>query len=310
MDKLGAFESYVCAVQAGSLSEAARQRKISQPAVSQQISALEAFYDTRLLHRGRNGVRMTESGELLYKRAVIILSEQENLKSELETLSGKVAGKLTVTATLGLSQRVMGDVIIQLAKQYPEMKLLLRADDRVLNLDAENIDIAIRFGPLGNGGGIVRKIATLNILHVASPEYLDSVGRPTKPEELINLDYIQYRANDDQIATLLARGSQSIQVPIKVSLTAQLPDLIFQALNGNLGFSKAPEFIVAEAIASGQLEVVLPEWKIQERELFLVYPVRETLSPRLIAFLNVLFARLEATQGINIVASAKQIFMP
>ena len=310
MDTLSAFESYVSAVQAGSLSGAARQRKISQPAVSQQILALEAFYDTRLLYRSRSGVRMTESGELVYKRAIIILDEQENLRSELETLSGKVAGKLTVTATLGLSQHVMGDVIIQLTKQYPELKVLLRADDRILNLDSENIDIAIRFGALGNGSGIARKIATLDMLYVAAPKYLDSVGRPTKPEQLISLDFIQYKANDDEIVTTLSRGSQSIQVPIKIGLTAQLPDLIFQALQSNLGYARAPRFLVDKAIAKGQLEVVLPKWEISATELFLVYLARETLSPRVLAFLNVLFTRLEKTQGINLVPSAKQVFMP
>ncbi len=310
MDKLSAFESYVSAVQAGSLSGAARQRKISQPAVSQQISALEAFYDTRLLHRDRNGVRMTEAGELVYKRAVVILNESNNLRAELEALSGSLAGQLTVTASLGISQSVMGDVVIQLAKQHPELKVLLRADDRLLNLDAENIDIAIRFGALGKGSGIARKIATLEVLHVATPQYLDSLGRPTKPEQLANLDYIQYRADDDQTTTSMTRGSQTIQAPIKIGLTAQLPNLMFRALHSNLGYARVPIFFVEEAITNGQLEVVLPKWQIPAKELYLVFPARETLSPRVIAFLNALFTHLEDTQGVNMVASARQMTQP
>ncbi len=308
MDTMGAFESFVSAVQTGSLSGAARLRKMSQPAVSQQISALEALYETKLLHRERSGVRMTQSGELLYKHATIILNEKEALQVALENLVGNVAGTLTITATISISQHLLGNVILQLAEQHPELKIVLRADDRVLNLAAEGIDLAIRAGNAGSGDGIVRKIASLTMMHVATPDYLDSHGRPKKPEELIKLNYIQYGHDDDKIATLLSSGDQTIQVPIKTCLTAQLPNLIFQALHGDLGYTKTPQFLVTDAIQNGQLEEVLPKWRIPDLELYLVYPTRETLSPRIMAFLKMLFRNLEKTEGIKVVASAKQMF--
>jgi DNA-binding transcriptional LysR family regulator len=308
MDTMGAFESFVCAVQSGSLSGAARQRKMSQPAISQQISALEALYGTQLLHRDRGGVRMTPSGEVLYKHASIIVEEKEALQVGLDSLAGNVAGRLTVTATISIAQHLLGNVIMQLAEQHPELNIVLRPDDRVLNLAAEGIDVAIRAGQIGHGDGIVRKIATLTMLHVATPAYLDTRGRPKKPEDLINLEYIQFRHDDNKIATLLSLGDQKVQVPIKTGLTAQLPDLMFRALYGNLGYARTPQFLVAKEIQRGWLEEVLPEWRIPEMDLYLVYPTRETFSPRLMAFLKQLFRTLEMTQGVKVAASAKQIF--
>ncbi|MEE9314352.1 MAG: LysR substrate-binding domain-containing protein [Rhizobiaceae bacterium] len=308
MDTMGAFESYVCAISTGSLSGAARLRKMSQPAVSQQISALEVLYGTKLLHRERNGVRMTQSGEVLYKHAAIMLNEKEALQVALETLEGNVAGTLTVTATISVSQHLLGNVIIQLAEQHPDLKIVLRADDQVLNLASEGIDIAIRAGNIGGGAGIVRKIAALTMMQVATPAYLDTHGRPKKPEDLINLNNIQYGHDADQIATFLSSGDNTIQVPIKTGLTAQLPDLIFQALYGNLGYTKAPQFLVTDAIQNGQLEEVLPKWRTPEIDLFLVYPTRETFSPRIMAFLKVLFKTLESTQGVRVAASVEKIF--
>lgn len=305
---MSAFESYVSAVQTGSLSGAARLRKMSQPAVSQQISALEALYETKLLHRERSGVRMTPSGEVLYKHAAIILDEKEALQGALENLVGNVAGTLCVTATISISQHLLGNVILQLAEQHPELKIVLRADDRVINLATEGIDIAIRAGDIGSGSGIVRKIATLTMMHVATPTYLGTNGHPKNPEDLINLNYIQYGRDADQIATLLSCGDRTIQVPITTGLTAQLPDLIFQALYGNLGYTKAPQFLISEAIENGRLEEVLPKWRIPDLDLYLVYPTRETFSPRIMAFLKVLFRTLEMTQGVKVVASARQIF--
>ncbi len=309
MDILGAFESYVSAVQSGSLSGAARQRRMTQPAISQQITALERKFDTRLLSRNRNGVRMTQSGEILYKHAVTMLDEQSNLQSALENLTGKVEGQLVMTTSLAFSQHIVGEVIVELTKQLPELQIILRAEDGIVDLAAENIDLALWSCTVGNGNGVVRKIGTMTTLHVATPEYLDTNGRPQTADDLIKLDYIQYKSTDDRIATPLVFGNETFQASIKIGLTAQFPDMVFQALYGNLGYAKIPEFLVAEAVKSGKLEVVLPDWKIPEKELFVVYPSGENKSPRVIALMHALLKRLEVTEGVNLVASAKQLFL-
>ncbi len=309
MDTLGAFESFVSAVQSGSLSGAARQRRMTQPAISQQISALEQQFDTRLLSRNRNGVRMTQSGEVVYKHAVAMLGEQSNLKTELENLTGKVEGQLVVTTSLAFSQHIVGEVIVELTKQLPDLKIILRAEDGTADLAAENIDLALWSCNVGNNNGVVRKIGTMTTLHVATSEYLDITGRPQTPDDLIDLDYIQYTTTDDRIATPLVHGNEIFQAPIKIGLTAQYPDLVFQALHGNLGYAKIPEFLVADAIKAGQLEIVLPDWKIPEKELFIVYPSGENNSPRIIALMHALLKRLEATKGVKLTASAKKIFL-
>lgn len=309
MDKLGAFESYVSAVQAGSLSGAARQLRMTQPAISQQITALEREFGTKCLLRSRNGVRMTQSGEIMYKHAVAMLAEHANLKAALENLSGKVEGQLVVTTSLAFSQYILGEVIVELTKQLPDLKISLRADDGVQNLAAGNIDLAFWSCEVGNGNGMARKIGSQRILHVATPEYLDSHGRPKTPEELITLDYIQYKSSDDRIATPLQFGNETMQTPIKIGMTAQFPDLIFQALHGNLGYAKAPEFMVVDAIRAGRLEEVLPEWKVPDRELFIVYPAGESNSPKVIALLHALIRRLDTMPGIRLEPSAKQLFM-
>ncbi|NOR63732.1 MAG: LysR family transcriptional regulator [Rhodobacteraceae bacterium] len=309
MDLLKAFEGYVSAVQSGSLSGAARQRGMTQPAISQQVSALERKFDTQLLSRNRTGVRMTQSGELVYKHATAMLDEQAELETALENLSGKVEGQLVVTTSLAFSQHILGEVIVELTKQLPELKITLRAEDGVADLTAENIDLAIWSCNVGDSNGVVRKIGTMETLHVATPEYLDTVGRPQTPDDLINLEYIQYKSTDDRIATSLQYGSETFQAPIKIGLTAQFPDLVIQALYGNLGYAKIPEFLVADAVKSGKLEVVLPQWKIPEKELFIVYPAGENNSPRVIALLHALLKRLETTKGVKLVASATQLQM-
>ncbi|MEE9429215.1 MAG: LysR substrate-binding domain-containing protein [Paracoccaceae bacterium] len=309
MDTLGALESYVSAVQSGSLSGAARQRRMSQPAISQHITALESQFETRLLVRGRGGVRMTLAGEVAYKYAVSILEERAKLGSALETLADQAAGQITITANLAFSHQIVSDVISDFGKLHPDLKIEVRADDRMLDLEDENIDVALRSGTVGEGNGVVRKIGAQTVLHVATPAHLDAVGRPQTPDDLIKLNYIQYRSSDDRIATTLLQGTEIVQAPIKIGLTAQAPYLVFQALHGNLGYAKIPEFIVAESVKCGQLEVVLPDWKVPEKDLFVVFPSGGNQPPRVITLLHALMKRLDATKGVKLVASAKQLYV-
>lgn len=306
MDKLGALESFVSAVQSGSLSGAARRRGLSQPAVSQQISALEAEFGTKLLRRGRGGVRMTEAGELVYVHAQAMIGENAALLAGLEAMGDLVEGRLVVTANLGLSQHVLSEVIVGMKRRHPALEIVLRADIRVLDPATEGIDIALRCG-VGSGGGVLRKIATLANVLVATPEYLDSAGRPETPEDLVNLDYIQFTSGDDQIATTLIRDDRVIQAPIRVGFTAQHPDLIDKALFGHLGYAKVPVFAIGDTLQQGRLERVLPGIEVPATELFLVFPGRERRRHKELAFLEALFDHLEKAPGIDLLPSARQI---
>ncbi len=307
MDLLGALESYVCAVKSGSLSGAARLRAMTQPAISQQISALEAHLGAKFLHRGRAGVQMTPAGEVLFHHATEVLSRMQALRDALETLSGKVEGRLVVTAGIGISQHVLGPVITLLARRHPGLQVVLRPDDQYLDLVSEGIDLAIRAGRAGSGTGFVRRIGTLNMLFVATPGYLSGRKRPRGPKDLSDLDYIAYQTERAQRATLIGAEGQNTQVPLRVGLTAQLPDLVFQALHADLGFAKVPEFLVGDALAAGRLEQILPGWRLPQVDLFLAYPMREALSPRARAFLAAFFEIAGAIPGVDIIGSARDI---
>lgn len=307
MDILGAMESFIAAAQAGSLSGAARQRRVTQPAISQHITALENEFDACLLLRNRSGVRMTQAGEVVYRYAVAMLGDRGKLKRELHSLSQAKGGQITIAAEHAFSHDLMGQVLADLADLRPDIDFTVQEDDPTKNLDTGGIDVALRSGPVGNAAGIIRKVGTMSIVLVATPTYLTAIGRPKTPSDLIALDYIQYRASDDQIATVLERGMETIQAPIKVGLTAQAPYLVFQALNGNMGFAKMPEFLAADAIKNHQLEVVLPSWKCPEKDLFLVFPPGQEPAPQIITVLHALIKRLKAARGINLTASAEQL---
>ncbi len=306
MDSLGFFESYVAAVETGSLSSAARLRRISQPAISQQITALETKYGTPLLHRTRKGVQMTKAGELLFRRARTILAEHQDLWEDLAHLNDGISGQIKVTTNVAFSQHIMADVMLELSRTHPELKIILSAEDRIVDVVSEGFDLAIRAGTMGQENVVGRRIASLKGVHVATPAYLDKIGRPSAPDHLITLDYIQYRAEDDAIATPLQRGSEIVQAPIRTCLTAQLPELIMRALLSDLGYAKTPYFMVADMIERGELEEVLPEWHPPAKDIFLIYPHRETQTQRSEVFLNAVFSRMKQATGIELLPSIRR----
>lgn len=307
MDKLGAFAGYIAAVRTGSLSGAARTRNLSQPAISQQIGALEELYGVRLLQRARSGVRMTPAGEVLYHHAEALLERLAALEAAVESESGQVAGRLVVTSNLGISRHVMSDVIVTLKRRHPGLEVELRADNKVLDLAGEGIDIALRSGGVGSGGGVARKIGEMDMVPVATSHYLDGAGRPHGPDDLARLDYVRFKSADAPNSLTLHRRGETVQAPIRVGFTAEHPDLIEKALHGALGYASMPRFLVSGDLAAGRLEPVLPGWTLPPTELFIVFSGRSRRSLRFTAFVGALLEQLAAIEGITLLASARKL---
>ena len=103
--------------------------------------------------------------------------------------------------------------------------------------------------------GTVRKVAAIELLLVASSSYLDRVGRPTGPEDLQRLDYIQYKDDPEETSILLEDGRQAA---VKPAFAAQFPNLVRHAVQSHLGFAKAPRFFMQDLLDSAEAEPVLP----------------------------------------------------
>jgi len=296
MDML-ALRSLIAAVETGSMSAAAKRLAISQPAVSQKLSALEAMVGQQLLVRSRNGVAPTPAGRVAVEHGARVLSSLAEMQVALESLGGQVAGRLRVTVNMLLGQTVMGPVLAEMRNRYPALRVDVVPTDTLVDLEAENMDVAVRGGAAGSGRGLVRRIATMQGVLVAAPHYLEVAGHPTGPEDLIRLSYIQYRDDPEEHAIAMMRGRDMISVPVSPAFSAQHPDLTLQAVLGGLGFAKAPRYFVQQQLQEGAMEDVLPGFEPVPKPIYLV--MREHLrdSPNVRAFRRVLVEQLIETPG-------------
>lgn len=299
MDRLTAFQTFVEAVDSGSLNRASKRVNISQSAASQQIQALERFFGQELLQRSPSGVQTTEIGRMVYDRAQDILCNYNDLLEDLDSRSGRVQGLVRISMGSYLGRLTTGPALIDLNRRYPELEPVIRLEDRMVDILQEPYDLLLRTGTLGDGGGVARKIASIDTVLFAAPSYLEQHGHPNGPEDLQDLRFIQF--SDDPSASRLPievdGRFQEVQVP--VGFTVGSSDLILQAVQQGAGFSRAPLALVSGALARGEILRVLPQHRIAPKDMFLIYRSRQALTFTLRTVAQCLWAALGETEGVT-----------
>lgn len=305
MLNLTQIRSLIAALDEGSLSAAARRLALSQPAVSQHIAALEAQIGQSLVTRARTGVHPTQAGRIVSEHGRRLIGEMQALEDALDSHSGTLKGRVRMTTTILFSQTVVFPLVAKLREIAPELKLDLLTTDEVLDVEAAGVDLALRGGTAGSGSGTARRVAEITGVLVATPAYLDRIGRPRHADDLDRLDYVEYRDSGGR-TTLPLRDpdGQTIEAPVRPAFAAQSPNLVLQAVQAGIGFAQAPDFFVRPMIEAGELERVLPGYTAMPKLLHLVQSHAARTSPRVQLVRELLIEVLNATDGITVAPSA------
>ena len=292
MDRLSLLDTLVTALDEGSLNRAAKRREMTQSAVSQQIAQLEALLGQQLLLRTPRGVKATRAGDLVASHARRLLSGYDHLRADLAGLDQSLSGTFRISVSTFLGRMVVGPALLDLDKAHPDLTFVMRTEDRFVDVIRENYDLAIRSGRLGDTDGYARKIAELEAVLVATPDYLDQVGRPQKPADMHRLKLILRNEEHEAPYMALFRNGAEHQAPIRVGFTADDPDLILRAVLNGSGYTRVPKILIADELQSGALEVILPDYPPAPKEIFAVYPSRHASGRRLPVVLNTIQSRL------------------
>lgn len=280
MDRLALLETFTVALDEGSLSRAARRRGLTQSAISQQIKLLEGLVGHQLLHRTAQGVRPTRSGELVYTHAQDLLGGYDRLTAELDQMQNSVSGDFRISVNTFLGRSVIGPLLIDLNHAHEDLNIIMRVEDRLVDVVRENYDLAIRTGRIGATDGVGRRIATLETVLFATPAYLDQMGRPKDPSDLARLKFIQHHEDQTKGFFALTRDGMEVQAPIRIGFTADDPHLILHAVQNGSGYTRVPSFIIERELQNGTYEKVLPDWQAPDKEVFAVYPSRHAIDRR------------------------------
>lgn len=282
MDTLTRMRAFVEVVEAEGFSAAARKIGRSKALLSKYVRELEDELGALLLNRTTRQFSLTEAGHTYFGRASEIIREIDSLADSVRESATDVRGRIKLSAPRTFADVEIGQSLIDFAKAYPDIVLDIHLDDRFVDLVEEGFDLAIRVTRLENSSLIARKLAPFSIRLCASPELIERLGRPAKPQDLATLPCIvdtngRWLSNWPFIGENGGTTSVSVSGPIEVNspLTAKA------AAIAGLGFATLPDFIAAEEIESGRLVTVLDEFICREGSgIFAVYPHRRYLPAK------------------------------
>lgn len=287
MDRLSEMEAFVRVVDLGGFTDAARKMGLSKSAVSKHVASLEDRLGARLLNRTTRRVSPTEIGLAFYDRAIRVLAEAEEADAMVSTMQDTPRGELRISAPFSFGIRALAPAISDFLKKYPDISVHMVLDDRFVELVAEGFDLAIRIGDLPDSSMRARKLADAQALVVASPAYLEANGTPTSVQDLASHNLLHYsNLSSGNVWRLSGPGGQERQVRAVGRLTINNGDALRQAALDGLGIAFLPDFIVDDAITTGQLVELVPESRRPPLGVYAVYPQGRFPQPKLRAFID------------------------
>ena len=278
------LQALVAVVDAGSLSAGARVLSIPRATLSRRLTRLEDRLGVRLLHRNTRSLRMSPAGTELYRHARGILSALQDAAQAVQPQDAEPSGLLRVSVP-PLNGATFRRMLLAFATEYPKVQLEVIATTAHQDLQQNQIDVAWRAGPTLDPELVARRLHTTQLQAVASPEYLQTHGTPTRIEDLSEHRCIVGFARGERPRTAwptLDGGS----VRVRPALAFNDLALSYQATVAGLGIALLPAAVAQRAIDRAQLRAVLPEHIGSESQVSLVFAERHLMKPALRAFLD------------------------
>ena len=277
-DKLRIFHAVA---DAGSLTHAGETLHLSQSAVSRQIRALEESLNTVLFHRHARGLILTEQGELLFDATNSMVKRLDAASARIRDSKDEVFGELRVTTTTAFGTLWLAPRLSALYAKFPDLKIDLMLEERVLDLPMREADVAIRMKEPSQADLIRRRLMNIKMRLYATQAYLDSRGTPLQLEDLGVHRLISQSTTAAQVAAGAALVQQLLTYEVASTLTVNNYFGVLQAVLSDLGIGVLPDYLNEDF---PNLVRVLPDIESGEVPVFLAYPEELRHSKRVAAF--------------------------
>jgi DNA-binding transcriptional LysR family regulator len=300
LDRFRVMSNFVRVAELGSLSAAARDLGLSQPAISQQMAALEKRLGANLIQRSTRQLTLTAAGEAYYRRAKSILADLDEAEESAAIQSTALTGPLRLQAPSGFGQRHIAPLVIAFQKQHPGLRIELLLDDRIADLIGDGVDLAIRLGSLPPSALVARKLGVMRRLLVAAPEYIARHGSPETPEALARHDHVRYSwlAGGDELELIGPDGPITLRVPTR--FRANNAFVLIEALRSGVGVGGAQLPLIRELLDEGSLVPVMRRYAYPPMDVHAVYPSSRFITQRARALVEWLASRLPLDAALNV----------
>ncbi|WP_372883086.1 LysR family transcriptional regulator [Psychromonas sp.] len=278
-EQLKSMVVFAQVVEQGSLTAAARHIGLSRAVVSYHIKKLEAHLGIKLLNRSTRTINLTEAGTLYYQRCRIIAQQASAANQQIENLKSEPEGLLKITCPVNVGLQTIVPALNAFRKLYPKINLDVMLSDEVVNIMKEGIDFAIRGAPLPDSGLQAKKLSTLPTCLCGSPEYFNKHGRPATLAELSEHQWVIYKLASNVLD--LKKGNRSFSVKLNGTISTNNAAARTAFIEGGHGMGRIPIYDAWPKIRAGTLELVLEDYKLNDIDVYGVFPPGGAKSKKL-----------------------------
>lgn len=304
MEWVQTLQSFVSAVQQGSLSGAGRLLGCSPASVSRHITSLEERLGAQLLKRSSRNLALTEAGELYYNQVERILQQLGEANRSVSQLQTKPQGVLRVHTRMLVGQLMIQPHLPEFLRLYPDIMVDLMMSNNIAPVWDHSTDIDIRIGKLEDSSLIARKLASSERVVCATPTYLKMAPPIKVPQDLRNHNCLTYRINfGTPVWRFMDREQRIEEVQIRGNLQTDFGYALVEMTKADLGVALLPDWSVHRELADGSLVRLLPEYEVShidfENGVYAVFPAARQTSIKLRLFVDFLAAVFKRELGGN-----------
>ena len=273
----------------GGVTAAAHDLSLSPASASARLAKLEETVGFRLFNRTTRAVSLTTDGELFLPYAQQTVETLETGFNAVRGQSSEAQGLLRMTMPGSFGRMYIIPLLAEFQSRYPQVKLDLRLSDEVLDVVEGAYDLIIRNASLADSSLIVRKLAVDRRLLVASPVYLEQYGIPTTPDDLVTHQCIT-------LGETRWKFENGQSIGISYASTVNDGEAMRKMLERGMGIGIKSVWNASESLKSGRLVEVLPEFPlVTETSIWLLYPSRRIVAPRVQVMIDFLLEKFQPT---------------
>jgi DNA-binding transcriptional LysR family regulator len=281
------------AVEARSFSAAARKLGMPLTSVSRKVSELEAHLKTRLLIRSTKRLALTDAGRayvVACRRILVDISEAER------SAAGEYAaprGDLVMTAPIVFGRLHVLPIVTDFLSAFPEVNVQLVLSDQFVHLLDDNVDVAVRIGPLDDSTLVALRVGTVTRVVCASPGYVARRGIPASPHDLSEHDCVNFVGSAAGATWTFASGKSETVMPVRSRLSVTTAEAAIDAAVAGVGVTRVFSYQVATAVREGRLVPMLRSFETKAWPVSLIHAGQLPLPLKLRAFLDFAGSRLK-----------------
>jgi DNA-binding transcriptional LysR family regulator len=287
LDRITCIKSFVRTVETGSFSAVARELDTTQPTISKQIAALEAYLDVQLLIRSTRKVNLTDEGHRFYQHAQLVLAALTEAESSVGSRQIP-SGVIRVNCSVAFGQMQIVPRLKRFLDRYPDLKVDLSLSDYYVDLVEEGIDVAIRIGHFHDPNQISASIGKTRLVTVAAVAYLEQFGEPQVPADLIHHNCIVYTRQ----TTRHEWQFQETNVTVKGNLQVNDSAALREAVVAGIGIGTSPMWAFSEGLANKSVKIILEDYEPAPLPIQVVYRRGQFQPAKVKCFIDFLVADL------------------